>query len=217
MKKLRLPIIILNAGLLLLVSCYNKSPEKLPKFKRKFRTQIASFEKQKQKTDDRVKEGVVDLTSLQSALDSARNVDREFQRVYGRWENVDKQVKDLFKEYESLRQDADNLFSAMEEQTMGLNNEQAKKELTAALNKTRQDYQRTLQGAEGAIEKLRSLHVEAVDIIKALEVAVALGQIAQINEGLSSIESRVESIMADLNTTIDESKELYESRISGFN
>ncbi|RMG28391.1 MAG: hypothetical protein D6730_05580, partial [Bacteroidetes bacterium] len=64
-----------------------------------------------------------------------------------------------------------------------------------------------------AIEQLRSLHEEAVDVIKALEVAIALGQIAEINTGLQNIESKVAQIMEDLNATIAESKDLYEKRI----
>ena len=200
---------------LVFTSCYNKSPEKLPKFKRKFRTQIASFEAQKEKTDERVADGVVDLTSIKAALDSAKNVDKEFQKVYGNWEKVDKQVNQLNKEYENLRDDANNLFSAMEAQTAGLNNVKSREELSTALKKTRADYDATLANTEKAINKLKTLHAEAVDIVKALEVAVALGQIAQIQEGLQSIESRVDDIMEDLNITIAESKDLYENRIGG--
>jgi len=49
-----------------------------------------------------------------------------------------------------------------------------------------------------------------------LEVAVAVGEIANINTGLKNIESRVENIMNELNVTIEESKELYETRIGAF-
>ena len=64
-----------------------------------------------------------------------------------------------------------------------------------------------------AIDKLRNLHAEAVDIIKALEAAVAIGQISQINNELKNIESRVDDIMKELNTTVQESKNLYNNRI----
>jgi hypothetical protein len=49
--------------------------------------------------------------------------------------------------------------------------------------------------------------------VKALEVAVTLGQISKINQGLVGIESRVQSVMADLNASVAESKQLYENRI----
>lgn len=198
------------------LSCKHKSPEQLPKFKQKFRTQIASFEKQKEKADERVAEGVSTLNGLQEALQNAKNVDQEFNVVYTRWEKVNKQVEDLNKEYEGLKKSAENLFNAMETQTASLNDAKTKSELNAALMKTRQDYQATLDKTSIAIDKLRSLHTDAVDVVKALEVAVALGQIAEINDGLKSIEDKVGAIMAELNATVSESKELYESRIGTF-
>jgi chromosome segregation ATPase len=196
-----------------LVACNKKSPEDLPKFKKKFRAQITNFEQQKDKADDQVNEGVEMLNGLQSALENAKNVDKEFADVYGKWNRVNKQVEDLNKEFEDLKQDADNLFSAMERQTASLNDAKTRNELTGALKTTRQDYEKTLANTSVAIEQLRGLHTEAVDVIKALEVAIALGQIAEINSGLQSIENKVASIMDELNATINESKDLYESRI----
>ncbi len=198
---------------LMFVACRSKSPEELPKFKRKFRTQIASFEAQKEKADEKVEEGVEFLTGLQKALEDAQNVDQEFKRVYGRWNKVDKQVEDLNKEYERLKSDANNLFSAMEKQTSSLRDEQTRGELNTAIATTRQDYEQVLSRTEVAITQLRTLHADAVDIIKALEVAVALGQIAEISTGLQSIEAKVDNIMAELTATVKESKDLYESRI----
>jgi len=198
--------VILLLLMLISAGCYRHSPEKLPKYKRKFRKQIASFENQKEKTDDKVEDGVVDLTQLQQALENAKNVDKEFNRVYGNWNKVDKEVNQLFKEYEDLKADAENLFSAMEEQTASLGDE----------TKTREDYLATLSNTEEAIEQLRQLHQEAVDIVKALEVTVALGQIGEISEGLKNIEDRVAVIMEELNTTVIESKDLYDKRISAF-
>lgn len=197
----------------ILFACKGKSPEELPKFKKKFRAQIASFEAEKKKADDRVEDGVMTLNGLQQALENAKNVDKEFKDVYSKWERVDKQVKDLNKEYEQLKSDADNLFSAMDRQTAGLRDPKTQQELKKALQTTRNDYDKTLSKTAVAIGQLRELHAEAVDVIKALEVAIALGQISQINTGLQSIESKVETIMADLNSTIAESKELYEKRI----
>lgn len=197
---------------MVLAAC-SKSPEDLPKYKKKFRAQIASFEDQKIKADERVNEGVNMLNGLQGALENAKNVDKEFASVYGKWEKVNKQVEDLNKEYEGLKKDADNLFSAMERQTASLNDAGTRQELENALRTTRQDYEKTLANTAKAIDQLRGLHSEAVDVVKALEVAIALGQIAEINSGLQSIENKVASIMEDLNQTVNESKDLYESRI----
>lgn len=194
-------------------ACTSKSPEDLPKYKKKFRAQITSFEQQKEKADDQVNQGVDMLNGLQSALENAKNVDKEFAEVYGKWNKVDKQVTDLNREYENLKQDADNLFSAMERQTAGLNDAKTRGELNTALKTTRQDYEKTLAKTSVAIVQLRGLHTEAVDVVKALEVAIALGQIAEINSGLQSIENKVASIMEELNATINESKDLYETRI----
>lgn len=203
-------------SMILLTGCRQHSPEQLPKFKEKFRNQIASFEGQKDKADKRVEEGVETLSGLQQAIANAKDIDKEFNAVYGKWERVNKQVEDLNKEYEKLKTDAENLFGAMEIQTASLNDAGTRQELSKALQTTRKDYEGTLAKTSVAIEKLRSLHADAVDIIKALEVAVALGQISQINDGLKNIESKVDDIMADLNSTIAESKELYEQRIGTF-
>ena len=209
----RLLTIIGLSVLFVLGACKGKSPEDLPKYKKKFRAQIASFESQKEKADERVEDGVNMLNGLQQALENAKNVDQEFARVYGRWENVDKQVANLNKEYERLKEDAENLFSAMERQTAGLSDAKTRGELSKALQTTRSDYDKTLSKTSVAIEQLRTLHADAVDVIKALEVAIALGQIAEINTGLKNIENKVASIMEELNATVKESKDLYETRI----
>lgn len=194
-------------------ACKQRSPEELPKFKKKFRNQIASFESQKLKADKQVDDGITSLNGLQGALENAKNVDQEFNQVYSKWEKVNKQVENLNKEYEGLKQDAENLFTAMEAQTASLRDEKTKAELNKALKASRADYEKTLAKTAQAIGQLRTLHTDAVDIVKALEVAIALGQIAQINDGLKNIESKVADIMASLNETVTESKDLYESRI----
>jgi chromosome segregation ATPase len=210
------PAYLLFAAALLLAACRGKSPEDLPKFKKKFRAQIASFENQKVQADNKVEDGVSTLNGLQQALENAKNVDAEFKEVYGKWEQVNKQVEDLNREYEQLKQDASNLFSAMERQTGSLSDAKTRNELTAAIKTTRAEYDKTLAKTSKAIEQLRALHQDAVEVIKALEVAIALGQISQISSGLQSIESRVAGIMAELNSTIAVSKDLYEKRIGAF-
>lgn len=190
-----------------------KSPESLPKFKEAFKSQIASFEKQKEKANKQVNTGLEGLSALQQALQDAKNVDKEFALVYGKWEKVNKRVKSLNKEYEDLKKKAENLFEAITRQIQSLNDETTKKQLTEALAKSRAEYNATLKNTSQAIEKLRTLHAEAVDIVKSLEAAVAIGQIAQINEGLKSIESRVAGIMDELSVTVKESKALYNKKM----
>ncbi|MEO1587686.1 MAG: hypothetical protein AAFS00_10400, partial [Bacteroidota bacterium] len=153
------------------------------------------------------------LNGLQTALDNAKNTDQEFNRVYGKWEAVSKQVKQLTKEYNDLKMDADNLFSAMERQTASINNEKSRGELQAAIESTKGDYQKTLGRTELAIKDLEKLYQEAYDVVKALEVAYALGEISNINEGLANIETRVKDIMSELTQTVVESKDLYDKKI----
>jgi len=199
--------------LLLNNACKHKSPEQLPKYKDAFRAQIASFEKQKVKTDQKVNDGVSTLSGIQEAIENAKNVDKEFNRVYTKWKKVDREVSDLTKEYNRLKEDAENLFGAMERQTESLADVKTKNELRDAIRKTRTDYGQTLANTQMAIDKLQTLHSDAVDVIKALEVAVALGQISEINSGLKNIESKVASIMTELNVTITESKALYDKKM----
>jgi len=200
---------------ILMSSCY-RGPEDLPKLKKKFRSQINQFEKQKENTDDKVETAVEKLTSFQQAIKDAENADAEFKKVYNQWHKVNKEVEDLNKEYQRLKDDADNLFNAMEKQTNSLTDATTKSELNNAIGKTRGSYNNTLQNTEKAVNSLNSLHGEALEIIKALEVAVAVGEIANINTGLKNIESRVDAIMEELNITIVESKDLYEKRIGAF-
>lgn len=200
--------------LFMMGACKQHSPEGLPKFKSKFKTQIASFEKQKEKTDKFVNKGLEGLSALQQALNDARNVDKEFDHVYGQWEKVDKRVNKLNREYEELKQRAEDLFGAIEKQVQGLSNPKTKTELLDALRKSRTKYDKTLINTSKAIQKLRALHGEALEAIKTLEAAIAIGQIDNINENLKSIESRVSDVMKDLNLTVQESKKLYEQRMS---
>ncbi len=198
-----------------LASCGYKGPEDLPKYKKKFKAQISGFEAQKEKANDKIADGVARLSTIQDALANASDTDKEFKRVYDQWNKVDRNVKGLFKEYEELREDAENLFTAMETQTEGLNDANMRNDLRQALSKSRGDYEVTLANTEKAINKLRGVYDEAIDIIKGLEVAIALGQISQITDGLKSIESRIPNIMAELNRTVADSKELYEQRMGG--
>lgn len=163
-----------------------------------------------------MEDGVKRLGTIQEALESAKNVDSEFKKIYGKWNKVDKEVKDLDKQYNRLKSDANNLFDAMKRQTESLNDQTTKSQLLKAITKTESDYQPVLTKTSKAIEKLNALHGEAVDVIKALEVAVALGQISEISSGLKSIEDKVAVIMKDLNETIKESKDLYDERIGNF-
>lgn len=196
-----------------LFSCKQHSPEKLPKLKEAFKSQIFDFEKEKERANKFVTEGLEGISALQKALNNAASVDKEFNKVYGTWKKVDKRVNDLNQEYEDLRKSADELFAALERQIESLRDEKNKRDLTAALKKSREKYNLTLANTQKAIDRLRNLHTEAVDIIKALEAAVAIGQISQISNELKSIETRVDEIMKELNTTVTESKKVYEDRI----
>lgn len=214
MKKILLFVFALS---LTLSSCWkNKSPEDLPRLKEAFKKQVITFEKDKEATNQNVSVGLKSLGGLKEALERAKNEDKEFAKVYGNWEKVDKRVKDLNKEYEDLKTKANNLFTAMEDQTNSISNSSNKKELLSAIQKTRTKYDATLANTSKAIEKLRGLHGEALDVVKALEVAVALNSFEDINEQLKSIEGRVDGIMNELNVAVAESKQLYESKITEF-
>lgn len=211
--KTSIQYITLLALLIVFTACNRRSPEKLPQLKEAFKSQIASFEKQKEKANKEVTNGLEGLSELQQAIKDAANVDKEFGAVYGRWNKVNKKVESLNKEYEDLKKKAENLFAAIERQVNSLNDETTKQQLLAALSKSRTEYNATLVNTSKAIGDLRTLHAEALDIVKALEAAVAIGQIGEINEGLKNIEGRVASIMDELNITVRESKELYEKKM----
>lgn len=196
-------------------SCRQRSPENLPKHKERFKTQIASFDKEKDKTNQEVKVALDKLSGLQRAINDAQKVDKEFNRVYTAWHQVNKKVTNLYDEYEDLKARADTLFTALDRQIESLNDEKNKSDLKVSLLRAKNEYQKTLANTEVAINKLKKLHAEAIDIIKALEAAVAIGQIAQINEGLKSIQNRVDGIMQELNITVEESQKLYNNRLGG--
>ncbi len=194
----------------------NKSPENLPRLKENFKSQVESFEKKKEQANTEVTDGLTSLNALKGALGNAKNEDKEFAKVYGQWEDVDKKVKNLTKEYDDLKTKAENLFVAMEEQTNSLSDAKSKNELLSAIKSTRIKYEATLVNTSKAIDKLKLLHKDAVDVVKALEVAVALNSFDDINAQMKSIEGRVDDIMKELNTAVSESKKLYEKKIGEF-
>ncbi|SOE23470.1 hypothetical protein SAMN06298216_3859 [Spirosomataceae bacterium TFI 002] len=197
-----------------LSSCWkNKSPEDLPRLKEAFQKQVETFEKRKTQANENVTESLESLNGLKGALEDAKNEDKEFAKVYGDWEKVNKRVENLNKEYEDLKSKAEGLFAAMETQTNSLSDETSKKDLSKAINSARTKYNATLANTSVAIGKLRALHGDAVDVVKALEVAVALNSFDNINEQLKSIEDRVDGIMDELNVAVVESKKLYEKRL----
>lgn len=200
---------------LLFVSCWkSKSPEDLIRLKEQFKSQVSNFEKKKETANKNVNKGLESLSALKGALEDAKNEDKEFAKVYGDWEKVNKRVENLNKEYEDLKTKASNLFTAMETQTNSLSDEAAKKTLTSAIDKARTKYNSTLSNTSTAIDKLRLLHGDAVEVVKALEVAAALNSFDNINDQMKSIEGRVDDIMAELNVAVIESKKLYEKKIT---
>ncbi|WP_321826667.1 hypothetical protein [Maribacter dokdonensis] len=198
-----------------LISCWkDKSPEDLIRLKDKFKSQVNAFENKKETANKNVNKGLQSLNALKSALEDTKNEDKEFAKVYGDWEKVDRRVKNLTKEYEDLKEKASNLFTAMETQTKSLSDETSKKTLLGAIEKARTKYNGTLANTSKAIDKLRLLHGDAVEVVKALEVAAALNSFDNINDQMKSIEGRVDGIMSELNVAVVESKKLYEKKIT---
>lgn len=200
---------------LLFVSCWkDKSPEDLIRLKDKFKSTVNSFEKKKETANKNVTKGLETLNALKSALEETKNEDKEFAKVYGDWERVDRRVKNLNKEYEDLKEKASNLFTAMETQTNSLSDANSKKTLLREIEKARTKYNSTLANTAKAIDKLKLLHGDAVEVVKALEVAAALNSFDNINDQMKSIEGRVDAIMQELNVAVVESKKLYEKKIT---
>ncbi|AZQ58033.1 hypothetical protein EJ994_04150 [Maribacter sp. MJ134] len=210
-KKISLLLIVA----LVSTSCWkDKSPEDLIRLKDKFKSTVSSFEKKKETANKNVTKGLETLNALKSALEDTKNEDKEFAKVYGDWEKVNKRVVNLNKEYEDLKEHASNLFNAMETQTNSLSDATSRKTLNSAIEKARTKYNGTLANTSKAIEKLRLLHGDAVEVVKALEVAAALNSFDNINDQMKSIEGRVDGIMQELNLAVVESKKLYEKKIT---
>jgi len=200
---------------LLFVSCWkDKSPEDLIRLKEQFKSQVSTFEKKKETANKNVNKGLESLGALKGALEEAKNEDKEFAKVYGDWEKVDKRVNNLNKEYEDLKEKATKLFTAMETQTNSLSDEKSRNTLLGFIKKARTKYDGTLVNTSEAIGKLRLLHGDAVEVVKALEVAAALNSFDNINDQMKSIENRVDDIMSELNVAVVESKKLYEKKIT---
>ncbi|WCC45126.1 hypothetical protein PJW08_02575 [Tenacibaculum finnmarkense] len=201
--------------LLVLTSCWkNRSPEDLIRLKEKFKSQVSTFESKKETANKKITKGLKSLGALKLALEDAKNEDREFARVYGDWEKVNRKVNNLNNEFEDLKAKAANLFTAMETQSNSLSDVATKTTLLSAINKAKAKYNKTLANTAKAIQKLRLLHTDAVEIVKALEVAAALNSFDSINGQMKSIEQRVDGIMQELNIAVTESKNLYEKKIT---
>lgn len=212
---LKKPLALLLLLFLVLSACWkDKSPEDLIRLKDKFKSQVSSFENKKEVANKKVTKGLESLGALKLALEDAKNEDKEFAKVYGDWEKVNKRVENLNKEYEDLKTKAANLFTAMETQTNSLSDEKSRNLLLKAINKAKTKYNGTLANTSEAIGKLKLLHNDAVEVVKALEVAAALNSFDSINGQMKSIEDRVDGIMQELNVAVVESKKLYEKKIT---
>lgn len=210
-------IVALLSLFLVLSSCWkDKSPEDLIRLKDKFKSQVSTFENKKVNANKIVTKGLKSLGALKLALEETKNEDKEFAKVYGDWEKVNKRVNNLNKEYEDLKAKAANLFLAMEKQTNSLSDQTSKNTLLAAITKAKTKYNGTLANTSKAISKLKLLHNDAVEVVKALEVAAALNSFDAINGQMKSIEDRVDGIMQELNVAVVESKKLYEKKITEF-
>ncbi|MDB0615034.1 hypothetical protein PL372_05590 [Tenacibaculum dicentrarchi] len=207
--------LLFTGFLFLLTSCWkDRSPEDLIRLKEKFKSQVSTFESKKETANKKITKGLTSLGSLKSALEDAKNEDREFAKVYGDWEKVNRKVNNLNKEFEDLKKKASNLFTAMETQSNSLSDVATKNTLLSAIGKAKSKYNKTLANTAKAIDKLRLLHTDAVEIVKALEVAAALNSFDSINGQMKSIEQRVDGIMQELNIAVTESKNLYEKKIT---
>lgn len=208
-------VLCLSLVSLLFISCWkDKSPQDLIRLKEQFKSQVSTFEKKKENANENVTKGLQSLSALKGALEDAKNEDKEFAKVYGDWEKVDKRVNNLNKEYEDLKEKATSLFTAMETQTNSLSDEKSRNTLLGFIKKARTKYEGTLVNTSTAIDKLRLLHGDAVEVVKALEVAAALNSFDNINDQMKSIEGRVDEIMSELNVAVVESKKLYEKKIT---
>ena len=208
-------ILVLLGLFLAISSCWkDKSPEDLIRLKDKFKSQVSLFENKKEVANKHVTKGLISLGALKLALEAAKNEDKEFAKVYGDWEKVNKRVNNLNKEYEDLKIKALNLFTAMETQTNSLSDVESRNTLLNAISKAKTKYNSTLANTSEAIGKLSLLHNDAVEVVKALEVATALNSFDFINGQMKSIEDRVEGIMQELNVAVVESKKLYEKKIT---
>ena len=94
--------------------------------------------------------------------------------MYVDWKKVDHWVQNLNREYDNLKEKASNLFATMEKQTNRLSDETSKKTLLSAIEKVRTKYNGTLANTSKAIDKLKLLYGDAVEVVKALEIAAAL-------------------------------------------
>ncbi len=207
--------VLLSMIFLLMTSCWkDKSPEDLIRLKDKFKSSVSAFERKKETANTNVNKGLETLNALKRALEDTKNEDKEFAKVYGDWEKVNKRVENLNKEYEDLKAHAANLFNAMETQTNSLSDDASKKTLNSAIQRARTKYNATLANTAAAIDKLRLLHGDAVEVVKALEVAAALNSFDNINDQMERIEGRVDGIMKELNVAVVESKKLYEKKIT---
>lgn len=207
--------LLFTGFLFLLTSCWkDRSPEDLIRLKEKFKSQVSTFESKKETANKKITKGLTSLGSLKSALEDAKNEDREFAKVYGDWEKVNRKVNNLNKKFEDLKKKASNLFTAMETQSNSLSDVATKNTLLSTIGKAKSKYNKTLANTAKAIDKLRLLHTDAVEIVKALEVAAALNSFDSINGQMKSIEQRVDGIMQELNIAVTESKNLYEKKIT---
>jgi hypothetical protein len=188
----------------------NQNKNNLPKYVEKFRSQIENFEEEKQEADEKAKEGLTVLTTLEEAVAAKRGISKKLDEAYKAWGKVEGEVKDVNKAFKKMGKRATALLNAAAAKIKSIGNEKIKKQLIAKHKETSASYLAVLDKTEKAIDKMNTLHKEAMDIIKALDAAVTLGVVDnEIKEGMASIRAQIQVVMKDLNTSITESTKLY--------
>ncbi|MBC8465982.1 hypothetical protein H8D57_03055 [bacterium] len=212
--------ITISSCVLLLLACIAgcEIPQKYSKSVLEARSAFAEilddFETQTKRVHQEVDEGCQSLLDFKQLIKEARDKDKEFGKVYTKWEHVEQEVVRLKKKFEDLVKSADKLFADLRDRANSIVDQTKKQKSLERIKDAEAKYIVRLKQAKNGMGKLDEVNTKVNDVMKELEVLYVIESIDEkIDVAFSEIDVLVKSVMTELNELLTESRSLLEKKI----
>jgi len=179
----------------------------LAEVKEAFQDSILQLEAEQQAIKTNFKSGRSALLTFQSALKSAVDKDSEFAKVQNKWHEIQDRISVLYDKFLGLVDGADRVYTELDNRTNRITDEEIRTPLQAELQASIERYAARLRVSKAGIDRLRAQATRVTDVMSALEVRFTLKVVEDELGGIfKEIDDTVESVMAQLEVLIQESK-----------
>jgi len=179
----------------------------LTEVKQAFQDSILALEAEQKEVKKDFKAGRSALLTFQSALKSAIDKDSEFAKVQNRWHEIQGRISVLYDKFLGLVDGADRVYTELDNRTNRITDEELRTRIQAELQASIERYAARLQVSKAGIDRLRAQATRVTDVMSALEVRFTLKVVEdELGSIFKEIDDTVESVMAQLEVLIQESK-----------